>query len=186
MFSLFDTISSLLRNVFALSFAAIWGLSSLVLDVRRIADLPWASVSGQVFALALVGAGLLAGFVALVLYLRSSSHRKQVASAPEGEAGIGEDELDRIIARHLASRKKLPPRSVEGFQRKEQNLRRGPVFGRRTSGAGRGDYRPRLRVIWANTASCSGVAKAQPSAPSFCQTILAERICKPGMRMRKG
>lgn len=106
MFSLFDTVGAILRNIFALSFAAIWGISSMMFDLKQIADMAWASTGGMLLVLGLVGAGLFVGFVALVLHLRESGRRRKAASQ-EGRDESDDWDPDQIIACHLARRSSL-------------------------------------------------------------------------------
>lgn len=106
MFSLFDTVGSILRNVFALSFAAIWGISSMMFDLKQIADMAWASTGGMLLVLGLVGAGLFVGFVALILHLRESG-RKGAEASQGGRDETDDWDPDQIIACHLARRSSL-------------------------------------------------------------------------------
>jgi hypothetical protein len=124
MFGLFGTVGSILRNVLALGFAAIWGLSSMMLDLKQIADLPWSSAGGLVLVLALVGASVIAGFVALVLYLRDGGRKKRADGAQAGET-VADFDPDQIIALHMARRAAPVARPVVYRSRPAQG------FGRR-------------------------------------------------------
>lgn len=112
MLSLLGSLGSMLRNVFALSFAAICGLSSMLLNVQQISDLAWNSAGGAVLVLVLIAMGLIAGFVILVYFLREKG-RKERARLASLDEDRGEDfDPDMIIARHLAYRASaaMPPR----------------------------------------------------------------------------
>lgn len=131
MFSLFQTIGSVLRNVFALSFAAIWGLSSMMLDLKQIADLAWASRGSMVLVLGLVGASVIAGFVALVLYLRDGGRKKQAGMARAGEADMHDFDPDQIITAYLARRNRIAPPTQISHATKLPLLRPAQGFGRK-------------------------------------------------------
>ncbi|MBN9143534.1 MULTISPECIES: hypothetical protein [unclassified Novosphingobium] len=111
MFSLFDTVGSMLRNLFALGFAAFWGISSMMFDLKRIADMAWASTGGMLLVLGLVGAGLFVGFVALILHLRDRGRHRAAASQSRADEA-GDWDPDQIIACHLARRSSMMPRPV--------------------------------------------------------------------------
>lgn len=117
MFSLFHTIGSMLRNMFALGFAAFFGISSMVFDLKQIAEMTWASTGGLLLVLALVGAGMFVGFMALLVHLREAA-RKQAAASQQGRDAATEWDPDEIIACHLARRAsrnpvRMPVRSAD-------------------------------------------------------------------------
>lgn len=107
MFNLFDTVGTILRNVFAFSFFAIWGLSSVIQDVRSIAELPWISLGAM---LAVAGV-VLTGFVALVMLLRRDPKPREPYATPPTPAPADGFDAELIINRHLARRASevLPP-----------------------------------------------------------------------------
>lgn len=111
MFSLFDTVVSMLRNLSALGFAAFWGISSMMFDLKQIADMAWASTGGMLLVLGLVGAGMFVGFIALILHLRDCA-RKQAAASQSGQDDTGDWDPDQIIACHLARRSSRFPHPV--------------------------------------------------------------------------
>jgi len=115
MFTLFGTFGSFLRNLFVLSFASVWGLSSIAVDLHRIADLPWASAGGRLLEMGLLGVAVFAGFVGLVLYVRDGGRKSLSAAAKSSEPEFNPDE---IIARHLARRANLEVPPVGGFGRR--------------------------------------------------------------------
>lgn len=106
MFSLLEALGSMLRNLFALGFAAIWGIASMMFDLKQIADMAWASTGGMLLVLGLVGAVIFVGFVALVLYLRDCA-RQQAAASQKVKDETEDWDPDLIIACHLARRSSL-------------------------------------------------------------------------------
>jgi len=103
MLHLFELLGSFIRHGIAVGFAAFWGLSSVVLDGARFSDLRLLGTTGMVLLISLAGAAIMAGFYALVVFLRDHRPLAKAETAPEPNAF----DPDAIIARHLAQR---PPR----------------------------------------------------------------------------